>query len=399
MSNQRAGDSINFDNLSDVFRQRGREAGTASNGDPLTLTSSLDEIYAIFLRESQLDSIGIRNRISKLEEEIVQLRNSKRELSGDIESNTILLENKENRIQELQIEKIRIKKEGAPGGDIIPAVIGAFIAILLTLYLFVFYSSTGYSSFYGIKKIENAGVFNPETFSEAANKGGGVLAAIILFPVIFLGLGFLIHDALDKKKYGMISLMLIFTFITDAIMGYKISENLHNIKFNKGQTDLQWNFSMIFTEINFYLILMLGFVVYVIWGFLLHYTLEKFKELQPDEALSLMLNNIQNRIDPLNTEVLDFRTRITRIKSDIEGIENSIEQKSKDIIGYRNGVIHVNIPQLQSLVGQFMQGWFGFINFMFPNDSQRINILTTQSSSVQDIWIQNIITNLEPQSR
>lgn len=399
MSNQRAGDSINFDNLSDVFRQRGREAGTASNGDPLTLTSSLDEIYAIFLRESQLDSIGIRNRISKLEEEIVQLRNSKRELSGDIESNTILLENKENRIQELQLEKIRIKKEGAPGGDIIPAVIGAFIAILLTLYLFVFYSSTGYSSFYGIKNSESAGIFNPETFSEAANKGGGVLAAIILFPVIFLGLGFLIHDALDKKKYGMISLMLIFTFITDAIMGYKISENLHNIKFNKGQTDLQWNFSMIFTEINFYLILMLGFVVYVIWGFLLHYTLEKFKELQPDEALSLMLNNIQNRIDPLNTEVLDFRTRITRIKSDIEGIENSIEQKSKDIIGYRNGVIHVNIPQLQSLVGQFMQGWFGFINFMFPNDSQRINILTTQSSSVQDIWIQNIITNLEPQSR
>ena len=143
MSNQRIVNSSDFNYLSDEFRQKGREAGTASNGDPLTLTSSLDEIYAIFLRESQLDSIGIRNRISKLEEEIVQARNSKRELQGEIESNTLQLENKENRIQELELEKIRLRKEGAPQGDFIPIVIAAFITILLTFYLFVFYSSTG----------------------------------------------------------------------------------------------------------------------------------------------------------------------------------------------------------------------------------------------------------------
>ena len=193
--------------------------------------------------------------------------------------------------------------------------------------------------------------------------------------------------------------MLIFTFLTDAIMGYKISEDLYNLKLMAGQTDLQWNFSKVFTEINFYLILMLGFVVYIIWGFLLHYTLEKLKELQPDEALNLMLKNLQSRIDPLNAEVLDFRTKQTKIRSNIEGLENSIEQKSTDIIGYRNGVIPINIPQLQSLVGQFMQGWFGYINFMFTNDPQRINVLTSQSSTIQESWSQNIITHLNYQER
>ena len=69
-----------------------------------------------------------------------------------------------------------------------------------------------------------------------------------------MGLGFLIHDALEKSKYGFITLLLLFTLITDSFIGYKISQGIHTNEFNAGITNEQWRFSMIYSDINFYLI-------------------------------------------------------------------------------------------------------------------------------------------------
>ncbi|MBK7740473.1 MAG: hypothetical protein IPI42_07925 [Saprospiraceae bacterium] len=76
-----------------------------------------------------------------------------------------------------------------------------------------------------------------------------------------LGLGFLIHDALEKQKYLFITGLLTFTLIVDAIIGYKISQSIHNNEFNAGLTNELWRFDMIYSDINFYLVIALGFVV------------------------------------------------------------------------------------------------------------------------------------------
>ncbi|MDZ4667463.1 MAG: hypothetical protein SGJ00_06215 [bacterium] len=75
---------------------------------------------------------------------------------------------------------------------------------------------------------------------------------IILFPVIFLGLGFLIHDALEKQKYFFITGLLSFPLIVDAIIGYKISQSICAKEFNAGLSDQLWQFNMIYSDINFY---------------------------------------------------------------------------------------------------------------------------------------------------
>ena len=181
------------------------------------------------MKDTKLDAEGIKQRITRLEAEVLQKKNAKENAKAELESLDLQKESKDKKIEELEIERINLKEDGAPTGDMIPFVISSFIVILLTCYLFVFYSSTGYSALFGLKNNAKvtAAIINPDTFSDASAKGGGVLAAIILFPVIFLGLGFLINDALEKKKYGIISLLLFFTLIVDAIMGYKITEALH----------------------------------------------------------------------------------------------------------------------------------------------------------------------------
>ena len=178
-------------------------------------------------------------------------------------------------------------------------------------------------------------------------------------------------------------------------MGYKISENLYTLAFNEGRVNEQWQFSMIWSNINFYLVLMLGFVVYVIWGALLHYTLSKYRDIQPDKVLELKLENLDGKISERKIELHEIMTKINSLKATVNTLENEIDQKERDVIGYKNGVIPVDTSKLRSIVGQFMKGWFEYIKFMFKDDEDKIKELTEQVAETQKTWIDNKIKALE----
>lgn len=266
-------EKMNFgDSEKITYTQLGFRSAQKSQSAPDAIEGYLEIVYDKFLEEQKLDEQGLKDRISKLKAEVQQEKARKQDAIAEINANKRNKEDKEKEIEELELEKIDIRNGEGETADTTPFIIGAFITLLLTLYLFVFYSSSGYSAFYGIKP-GSLGFINPNVFADATNKGGGVIALIILFPVIFLGLGFLIHDSLEKnkklddenkpKQYGVIITLLLITLIADAFIGYKISEGVHNNEFNAGRTDELWKFNMIFSDINFYLVLILGFVVYV----------------------------------------------------------------------------------------------------------------------------------------
>lgn len=182
-----------------TYNQLGFRSAQKSQSNPEAIEGYLEIVYDKFLEDQKLDEQGIKDRISKLRADVQQEKARKQDILADINASKQNKEDKEKEIQELEMEKIDIRNGDGETGNTTPFVIGAFITLLLTLYLFVFYSSSGYSAFYGIKQ-GSLGFINPNVFTDATNKGGGVIALIILFPVIFLGLGFLIHDSLDKNK-------------------------------------------------------------------------------------------------------------------------------------------------------------------------------------------------------
>jgi hypothetical protein len=388
----------NFDQNTDsnyggetTYTHLGRLAAQARKSNALIIEPALEEVYHRFISDEEMTEEGRRNRIQRLKGEITQKKNSKIQCQSDLNTQEKFKEDKENIIEELEIERIKVKDGEAPAIDYIPFVIGIFITILLTFYLFVFYSSSGYSAFYGIKQ-GSLGFINPNVFSEAKTKGGGVIALIVLFPVIFLGLGFLIHDALEKKKYGFITLLLIFTLITDSFIGYKISQGIHTNEFNAGITNEQWKFSMIYSDINFYLVLALGFVVYVIWGFLLHYVLNKNKEMQPDKAIELRLENLTRKITERREELAVIVGKINDLTAQIAALENEISGKEEDVNGYENGVNPVDISRLKSSIGKFMGGWFAYTAMMFPRDANKRN---QEAHEKQITWLNRKLESLE----
>lgn len=389
-----------------TYNQLGFRSAQKSQSNPEAVEGYLEIVYDKFLEDQKLDEQGIRDRISKLKADVHQERARKQDLIADINANKRNKEDKEKEIEELELEKIDIRNGDGETGNTTPFVIGAFITLLLTLYLFVFYSSSGYSAFYGIKP-GSLGFINPNVFADATNKGGGVIALIILFPVIFLGLGFLIHDSLERnkklasekrpKRYGLILTLLVITLIADSFIGYKISEGVHANEFNAGRTNELWKFNMISSDINFYLILILGFVVYVIWGFLLHYVLSHPYLKTESEKIKLMIESLNNKISEKRKELSDIIAKIHKLDSDIITIDDKVEGKQKDIIGYENGVIPVNISSLKGSVGEFMGGWQ---NYTYGNFSQiRAKNLVDESIKNQNEWLTNKIESLNSETK
>lgn len=384
-----------------TLTQYGFQSATNSQSNPESIDGYLNKVYDKFLEDQKLDETGVKNRISRLREEVILEKSRKNDLQAEITTYNANKIDKENEIQELELERIDIKNGEGELGDTTSFIIGAFITILLTLYLFVFYSSSGYSSFYGIKK-GSLGFINANVFSDALNRGGGVFALIILFPVIFLGLGFLIHNALEEnkglvkegksQKYGLISVLLFITFIADAFIGYKIAEGVHNNEFNAGRTNELWNFNMIFSDINFYLVLILGFVVYVIWGFLLNYVLSHSYLKTENEKTKIMLGNISNRIQEKRNELNIILSKIAKAESDILSCNAKIEDKEKNISGYETGDIPINISTLKAAIGEFMGGWQYFTNGNFNSDDALK--LNNEAIRVQTNWMNSKIENL-----
>lgn len=379
----------------------GFRSAEKSKSNPDAIEGYLDRVYEKFLEEQKLDEQGLKDRISKLRAEVLQDKARKNDTLAEISSLKKEKEHKEKEIEELEIEKIDIKNGEGETGETIPFVIGAFITLLLTMYLFVFYSSSGYSAFYGIKQ-GSLGFINPNVFADATNKGGGVIALIILFPVIFLGLGFLIHDSIEKNKklvsegksnsYMVIIALLFITLIADAFIGYKISEGVHTNDFNAGRSDELWKFSMIFSDINFYLVLILGFVVYVIWGFLLNYVLSHPYLKTESEKVKLLVENINKRINEQREELSTMISKIHKCESDIITAESKIQQKEKDVIGYENGVIPINLSSLKGSIGEFLGGWQNYTHGNFLESYAKP--LIDDAIRNQTIWLNNKITSL-----
>lgn len=393
------------DNEKITYTQLGFRSAQKSQSAPDAIEGYLEIVYDKFLDEQELNEQGLKDRISKLKAEVQQEKARKQDVIAEINANKRNKEDKEQEIEDLNLEKIDIKNGEGETAETIPFVIGAFITLLLTLYLFVFYSSSGYSAFYGIKP-GSLGFINPNVFADATNKGGGVITLIILFPVIFLGLGFLIHDSLEKnkkladdnkpKQYGVIITLLLITLIADAFIGYKISEGVHNNEFNAGRVDELWKFNMIFSDINFYLVLILGFVVYVIWGFLLNYVLSHPYLKTESEKMKLMVENINTRIGEKRKELTDIIAKIHKLEGELVTIDNKVEEKQKDIIGYENGVIPINISSLRGSIGEFMGGWQ---NYTHGNSTpEKATNLIENSIKNQNAWLQNKLESLKTEN-
>ncbi|WP_052080668.1 hypothetical protein [Porphyromonas sp. COT-239 OH1446] len=304
----------------------------------------------------------------------------------------------EEKINELdrQISHIKANPEELDANPMskIGVYIGGTILVFLTLYLFVFYSSASYSAFFKNFSPDDTAIsqaiFDAQALSAAWDMGVTALIFILLIPFVFLGLGFLIHKFQEKKNgrvnwpgYLKSFALISITFIFDVILAYEITEKLYELK-RAGSFESMppYSFSMAIENVNFWVIIFSGFLVYLIWGFVFDFTMESYQDMdkvyvkarQLEELKKIHLSDIEKEkkaIDQIQEERRRLQTKLT-------GLQNSL------------GTIVFDMVEIGLELGNFFSGWLIFVSnqnqpetdkhvkiyesFLNKNEIQTINV-------------------------
>jgi hypothetical protein len=277
-----------------------------------------------------------------------------------------LIPAKKKRIEGIknEIDEVRRNPQNYTGAHVgkVAFFIGVFILVLLSVYLFIFYSSASYSAFFKDFKVDDAvitkAIFDADAIGNSLKDGATELIFILTIPFVFIGLGYLIHKFQELKhssKYFKITGLLVITFIFDSIIAYEITEKIYNIRRENDITGTipEYSFGLAFSNVGFWLIIFAGFVVYLIWGFVFDFVLEAHSKL---DSIKVAIRTMRDQITGLESEIKKYEDKITEMRIASEKNNGEIN-KLKNVI---DGTII--LPQtIRESLSLFMVGWYNWL--------------------------------------
>jgi hypothetical protein len=340
------------------LRDYGFEKSGQATGSPNALKAELESIYqgrfvdeSIKIGKTEEEKSQIREKIDLLRKEIV-------DFDKEINNLDFEIKNKEEEIVNYnkEIENFRLNKgnhEGVNSFSQIKFSINLFFLVMLSIYLFLFYVSTVFKVFY----------FDAASIAKAFADGTGSINALpspgemnmalkhnylLLFaPFIFYAFGYALHIVLENKnkiKYLYATLIISVTFILDFLMAYLIHSNISEAKEMIGLTPEKWSSSSIF-----YIILFMGFVVYIIWSILLDALLNEWKKRDVITRRLELIKEIKLLIDNLNIRKNEILAKINLNKQEIQKLDLDLQ------------VYKIPVSDIKHCLAQFYAGWIQFL--------------------------------------
>ncbi|WP_405369319.1 ABC transporter permease [Nonlabens sp. Asnod2-A12] len=352
-----------------TYYQSGYGDSAKALGEPLTLGMALRDLYNSFedLCRKQLNEQEILKQPHKQnqEQEKTNLRKLETALSiydGQIKTKADDIDRHKHEIVDVKQnpDKYGIDADKRPKAQF---YIGLILLLPITIYLFVFYISASYSSFF--KNFEDgsltAAIFDAEALSKALNDG--LLEAVFVgtIPFVFMGLGYLVHMFQKEKGWkGALKLILLFvlTFLFDVILAYLIEKKIFDFNALPGQS---FTANDALQSVNFWGIIFAGFVVYVIWGLVFDFVM---KEHENVDKIKNFIRSKKEAIKNDEDKKKELIEKVDKLKHDISEIEGKIAELQSKIDGFIFPVkeyLHYHF--------QYMKGWYQAINseLKFPN--------------------------------
>lgn len=355
----------------ETYRAYGVRIAGINSGSLQALTPSLQ---AVILSEKSAQATDKESQLqykSNLEAQKQKIINSKESLELQIKADQRNITGFEESISEKErsITELKGSKEKDKLANL-TFVISTVIVIFLTLYLFLFYSSASYSAIYMSANDSNTSglanhIFNPQALGLAYEQGFFALLLVLLLPVIFLGLGFLIHQFSQEEgvgKYIKVTCLVGVNFVFDAILAYRISKVTYDLLV-ASQLSKQppYTVNMAFQSADFWLVIFAGFIAYIIWGLVFSSMMETYGKLTSNKHL---IDAINLEINTLKTKRNELQNKISQTKQEILSLDSKqadIESKIKD--GYT-----VDYDKIKKCLTEFFGGWQSFLNGLGVED-------------------------------
>ncbi|HMJ68216.1 MAG TPA: hypothetical protein VK508_04950 [Cyclobacteriaceae bacterium] len=251
----------------------------------------------------------------------------------------------------LQIRESRAKdKEKLKGENfsIVKFSLNLFILAMLSVYLFFFYVSATYKALYvdfeGIAEALAAGEGTGSIMPGPAELSAALQFNYLLFvvPFVFFAFGWAFHVILESKhkmKTMYLSALVGVTFVVDFLLAMIINTNVESAKSLMGLPTSPWYISP-----SFYIILFLGFLVYIIWSILLDAILREWDKRES-------VNNLKRIIAHLNGDIKALKAKL----ADVVSIRKQISE-------YREDISTVMYGNLKRYIDQFSSGWITYLS-------------------------------------
>ncbi|SHJ38306.1 hypothetical protein SAMN05444280_1181 [Tangfeifania diversioriginum] len=235
------------------------------------------------------------------------------------------------------------------------------IIIFLTIYLFVFYSSAAYSALFKDFTPDDTNItqaiFDAQAVSKALADGFTELIFILAIPAVFLGLGFLIHKFSEEKgiaKYFKIIGLVVVTFIFDFIIAYAIVKEIYEIKIGGSFQEMApMTIEGAFKEINFWIIIFAGFVVYIIWGFVFSFTMKEFEKM---DRVRYAIKTKNQKLSEYKIDCKQIKENLTKLQSQRNNTQGEIDKQKIRLESY---VLYFN--DVREGINNYFTGWGGYL--------------------------------------
>lgn len=377
-----------------TFEQYGRKQAEALGGTADVVEPALHAVYKEVSRQVAEDSAEQGNRKNAIRTQIAVTESANENLKRQIEDKTTDLNFEEKKIEDAKSEIEAIRRDPSrvtneKGSARASFIIGLVILAFLTVYLFVFYSSAAYSAFFKVFQHNKLGtfdaIFDPQALANAFHDGFTELILIITIPAVFLGLGFLIHKFSNDTEsnrwanYAKIAALMIVTFAFDAILAYEITEKIYNIRRDKDFSGSmpEYNIPLAFQQINFWLIIFSGFVVYIIWGFVFNFVMKEYYK----------LDRVKVAIETLVEKIKGYKTTCKAIKAARAPLEAQVTQNEGKIKEWN---IELDSPivlksDIEHEVNNFINGWLAYMEYRAMPTDERTAVISKKEAFLTNI--------------
>lgn len=355
----------------ETFTEWGCRWAGASGATNAALATSLQSIYTQEKHAHGLDE-QMQNRLKKQKENELSQLEADRQISHN---NKEALLHQNDRLADL-IEELKQQKNDIKGETNEKQVarihffIGLFICIALAIYLFVFYCSASFSAFFRTQNTFDEStntIFYPYAIRDAFDQGFLSVLLIFLLPVVFLGLGFIIHQFSQQNgvvKYLKIGALYLITFIFDSIIAYEISEKVYNYLALQSPYEMDpYSFKLAFTEPGFWIIIFAGFIAYVIWGMVFDFTMDSYSNMTSNATA----------LKKINDQIEDKKQKLETNHQQITDLENDIAKQTEKILALQrsidNGETLVDLNRIKNSLSQFFNGWVTIMPLIGQKDN------------------------------
>jgi hypothetical protein len=347
-------------------REWGVQHAGSVDGHYDALQPCLQAVYVRTKKRIEKDEVVQEQRRTEIKGNIVDLEARNKELDTKIRRETDNLKHEEAKIKKLQdeINNIRQRPQQITQDSFTKASfwIGAVIIMLLTVYLFIFYSSAAYSAFFKIFTFDDAtivnSIFDAQALLKAWQDGFTEMILILTIPAVFLGLGFLIHKFQEQKgrsRHLKIAGLVATTFVFDFILAYEITKKLHNIQVQGSfdNTLQEMSIGLAFQKVEFWLIIFAGFVVYLIWGFVFDFVMKEYEKL---DRINYAIKTKEKKIAEYKIECKAIKDRIGPLEAEKTRVTGKINRLRVEL----NGVI-TYFNDVKGDINDFFAGWIAYM--------------------------------------